>query len=66
MYVILFWIAYPVIWILGTPGFKVLSASTTQALFIILPILCKAGFGFLDLYLLNNLSKELNKKLELI
>lgn len=61
IYVILLWIAYPVIWLLGTPGLKIISENATHLWFIFLPIVCKAGFGFLDLYLLNKLSKELNQ-----
>lgn len=57
--VIVFWLSYPAIWIMGTPGLQVLSPFVTQLFFTVLPILCKAGFGFLDLYLLNTLDNEI-------
>lgn len=50
-----FWISYPAIWILGTPGYAYFSPTVTQFLFILLPILCKPVFGIIDLYLLKSL-----------
>lgn len=52
IYLITFWVAYPTVWILGTPGYNYMSEQTTTLLFVVLPILCKSGFGLLDLYLL--------------
>ncbi|BDC35174.1 hypothetical protein Noda2021_11320 [Candidatus Dependentiae bacterium Noda2021] len=57
-YLVIFWIAYPAIWILGTPGFGLISDYATTLSFVILPILCKSGFGFLDLYLLGQLQHK--------
>lgn len=53
-----FWISYPVVWILGSMGYGFLSAQTTSLMFIILPILCKPVFGFIDLYLLKRVHEE--------
>ena len=50
-----FWISYPVVWILGTAGYGILSSYYTNLLFIVLPILCKPVFGFIDLFLLKSL-----------
>jgi bacteriorhodopsin len=64
LFVTVLWVTYPLVWVLGTPGLKMISNEMTSALFIILPIICKSGFGFIDIYLLNQLSKEMNKKLD--
>lgn len=56
IYLIVFWVAYPAVWILGTPGYNYISEQTTTLLFVVLPILCKSGFGLLDLYLLKKVN----------
>ena len=50
-----FWISYPIVWIIGTPGYGLISPYTTNLLFIILPILCKPVFGIIDLYIIQSL-----------
>jgi bacteriorhodopsin len=52
---IAFWVSYPLIWIIGTPGYGLVSPYVTNLLFIILPILCKPVFGFIDLYIIQSL-----------
>lgn len=52
---VIFWISYPLVWIIGTPGYGIISTHTTSLLFIILPILCKPVFGIIDLYLLKSM-----------
>jgi len=50
-----FWISYPLVWIVGTPGYAIISPYATNLLFIVLPILCKPVFGMIDLYLLKTM-----------
>jgi bacteriorhodopsin len=52
---VFFWISYPIVWIIGTPGYALISPDATSLLFIVLPILCKPVFGILDLYLLKTI-----------
>lgn len=52
---VLFWISYPLVWIIGTPGYALISPSATSLLFIVLPILCKPVFGIIDLFLLKSM-----------
>ena len=54
-YLALFWIGYPLTWILGPSGLGVVSQPVDTALFILLPIFSKVGFSILDLGLLRNL-----------
>lgn len=55
---IIFWISYPVAWIIGTPGLAILSPFATNVLFVILPILCKPIFGIVDLFLLKSVQEN--------
>ena len=60
LYIIVLWLSYPTVWLLGSPGpLGTLGAAETSALFVVLPFLCKQAFGFLDLYFINELGKEL-------
>jgi bacteriorhodopsin len=52
------WLAYPLVWMIGSMGLQLLDATTTSILFIVLPVISKAGFGFFNLYLLRNLPPE--------
>jgi bacteriorhodopsin len=56
------WLAYPMVWMLGKPGLNIIDATTTTVLFIILPIISKAGFGFFNLLLLRNLPEEVKHR----
>jgi bacteriorhodopsin len=47
---------------LGKPGLNIIDATTTTVLFIILPIISKAGFGFFNLLLLRNLPEEVKHR----
>ena len=51
-YLALFWIGYPLTWILGPSGIGVVSQTVDTTLFILLPIFSKVGFSILDLSLL--------------
>lgn len=55
---LIFWISYPVAWIIGTPGYGLISPFATNVLFVVLPILCKPVFGLLDIYLLKQVYEE--------
>lgn len=54
--VILLWLTYPTVWIVSPLGLGYISYATTSILFVILPVLCKSGFGFLDLYSLHQVA----------
>lgn len=53
-----FWVSYPLLWIIGTPGYGIISAELSSLMFVILPILCKPVFGLIDLYLLKSLAEQ--------
>ena len=57
-YLALFWVGYPLTWILGPSGLGVVGQSVDTALFILLPIFSKVGFSVLDLGLLRRASVE--------
>lgn len=43
------WIGYPLFWILGPSGVRVISQSTETLLFVVWPILSKVGWSLVDL-----------------
>lgn len=49
------WLAYPLVWLVGQPGLGLIGPAASTALFIALPVISKAGFGFYNLSLLRNL-----------
>lgn len=49
------WLAYPLVWMLGSMGLGLLDKTGTTVLFIILPIISKSGFAFFNLFLLRAL-----------
>ena len=51
-YLTIFWIGYPLTWILGPSGLGLVPQSVDTALFVLLPILSKVGYGALNLSLL--------------
>jgi len=64
LFVIALWASYPIVWMLSPIGLHYLSQETTRILFVILPVICKPGFGFLDLYYVHQVaapSKERNR-----
>lgn len=44
---IVLWFCYPIVWILGAEGFRVLSVETETACYAILDLCAKVGFGFI-------------------
>ena len=48
-YLTIFWIGYPVSWIIGPSGLGIVSQRVDAYLFVILPIFSKVGFGLLAL-----------------
>lgn len=44
---IVLWICYPIVWLLGVEGFRVLSTGIETALYAILDLCAKVGFGFI-------------------
>lgn len=54
-YLTLFWIGYPITWLIGPSGFDLVSQEVDTFLFIVLPIFSKIGFSLYDLTLLRRL-----------
>lgn len=52
------WLAYPLVWMLGSTGPELLDKPTTTVLFLVLPIISKSGFAFFNLFLLRNIPAE--------
>lgn len=50
LYLTVFWIAYPTVWILGPSGLGLTQNVTDVTAFIVLPIFSKVGFSILDLW----------------
>lgn len=44
-----FWILYPALWLVGTPGYGVVSPETTSILFLVVPAISKIGLAVVDL-----------------
>ena len=57
-YLTLFWIGYPLTWILGPSGVGVFGQVTDSVLFVVLPVFSKVGFSILDLTLLRRMEGE--------
>lgn len=56
------WLAYPLIWLIGSPGLELLDKEGTTVFFIILPLVSKAGFGFYNLSLLRGLPHSIREE----
>ncbi len=54
-YLGVFWIGYPLTWILGPSGLGVVGQPVDTALFVLLPVFSKVGFSILDLGLLRKM-----------
>ena len=54
-----FWLLYPLVWVIGAPGYQLISSYLTSLLFVLLPIFCKPIFGFIDLYLIYKARKQM-------
>ncbi len=57
-YLGLFWIGYPLTWILGPSGLGIVGQDVDTALFILLPIFSKVGFSIFDLSQLRRVGGE--------
>jgi bacteriorhodopsin len=44
---VVLWSLYPIVWLLGTEGFGAVGVTAEVALFLVLDLLAKIGFGFL-------------------
>ena len=55
-YLALFWVGYPLTWLLGPSGLGVFGQAVDSVLFVALPVFSKVGFSILDLSLLRNMS----------
>lgn len=54
-YFTVLWVSYPIVWLLGTPGFAVINQTWETFLFCLIPFFSKVGFSYLDLQGLRNL-----------
>ncbi|WP_034553162.1 bacteriorhodopsin, partial [Carnobacterium funditum] len=61
LYLSLFWIGYPTVWLLGPSGLGIVSEFIDILAFILLPIFSKVGFSVLDLKGLRNLKQQNSK-----
>jgi bacteriorhodopsin len=52
------WLLYPTVWLIGSMGLGLLDPVVTTVLYIILPIVSKAGFGMYNLHLLRNMKHK--------
>ena len=57
-YLSLFWVGYPLTWVLGPSGLGVVGQTTDTVLFVLLPVFSKVGFSILDLGLLRRLGGD--------
>jgi bacteriorhodopsin len=48
-WITLFWVLYPVLWIIGTPGYEIVGPEITSLLFLIVPAISKIGLAVVDL-----------------
>lgn len=58
IYFTILWIGYPLLWIIGSSGLRLIGQDIDTMLFCILPFFSKVGFSFLDLNGLRNLQKH--------
>lgn len=54
-YFTVFWVGYPIVWIIGPSGFGWINQTMDTFLFCLLPFFSKVGFSFLDLHGLRSL-----------
>ncbi|MDM9379766.1 bacteriorhodopsin [Chlorogloeopsis sp. ULAP01] len=60
-YFTVFWIGYPIVWIIGPSGFGWVNQTIDTFLFCVLPFFSKVGFSFLDLHGLRNLQDSTHR-----
>ena len=58
LFLAVFWIGYPLTWILGPSGIGVIGQTLDTVLFILLPIFSKVGFSIYDLGLLRQMGGD--------
>lgn len=54
-YFTVFWVGYPIVWIIGPSGFAWINQTVDTFLFCLLPFFSKVGFSFFDLHGLRSL-----------
>uniref|UniRef100_UPI00286C689C bacteriorhodopsin n=1 Tax=Chamaesiphon sp. OTE_20_metabat_361 TaxID=2964689 RepID=UPI00286C689C len=57
-YFTVLWIGYPLLWLVGSSGLRLISQDIDTMLFCILPFFSKVGFSFLDLHGLRGLQNR--------
>ena len=58
LFLALFWVGYPLTWILGPSGLGVFGQTLDSVLFVLLPIFSKVGFSIYDLTLLRRMGGD--------
>lgn len=58
LFLSIFWIGYPLTWLIGPSGINLVSREVDVALFIFLPIISKVGFSLYDLSMLRRLESS--------
>ena len=54
---LVFWTAYPIVWLLGNTWFNLINQGTETMFYTLLDLASKVGFGFLSLNSLHNLEQ---------
>jgi bacteriorhodopsin len=62
VYLSVLWVAYPVVWLLGTTGQNKISFNTENAVYAVLDLLAKVGFGLLLVWNVKKLSDKAHAK----
>ena len=57
-YFTVFWVCYPIVWIIGPSGLGLINQDWDTLLYVVLPIFSKVGFSLYDLSLLRGISDE--------
>lgn len=57
-YFTVLWICYPIVWILGPSGFRIIGQTFETFLFCLIPFFSKVGFSFIDLHGLRSLQSS--------
>ncbi|WP_051881467.1 bacteriorhodopsin [Parvularcula oceani] len=57
-YLTVFWVSYPLVWLISPSGIGIVGPTVSIALFVILPAFSKVGFSILDLYELRRLGDD--------
>lgn len=65
-YFTVFWVCYPIVWLMGPSGFGWINQDWDTLLYVVLPIFSKVGFSLYDLSLLRGLSDEQVERTRLV